>query len=338
MFRFMAIWQYVYIMRTLLRPGARTRLRVAVPPPQTHPSYYVVRDLVAELTSSGAESRPLPVGPAVGRVLAGARLRPPAALRRIRGPVVVPLMGARFGQLYAAAALGDVVPVCWDVWEPQWRMWADRLGPLRPPVVFVTAAASARYLDDALPDSRVLHLPEATRLSRYSPTRPLADRTIGVLELGRRHQRWHDAVRGVPASQAGRRHLYESRGGRLAFPDETALLRGLSDAVVSVCFPSSLTHPRRSGRVETMTHRYLEGMASGCLLLGHAPDELVGLMGFNPVIEVDWNDPVRQVREILQAPHRWQHHVDRALRRLREVGDWSVRGRALRRAVTEAGY
>lgn len=319
-------------------PGReRTALRVAVPPRDAHPSHYVVRDLVVELAVQGAVPQAVAAGPAVGRILAKTRLRPPAWQRRRRGPVVVPMMGARFGELYAAALTGDVVPYCWDVWEPQWALWAGRLRPLRPPAIFVTAAQSAQFLTEALPQSRVVHLPEATRLSRYSSGRPLETRTIGVLELGRRHQKWHDAVSDALRSRSDRSHVYESRSGRLVFPDAPALCQGLSDAVISVCFPSSLTHPQRAGGVETMTHRYLESMASGCLLLGHAPDELVRLMGFNPVIEVDWSAPVEQVLDILDAPRRWQRHVDRVLWRLRETGDWSVRTRTLWAALRAIG-
>jgi hypothetical protein len=83
-----------------------------------------------------------------------------------------------------------------------------------------------------------------------------------------------------------------------------------------------------------MTLRYLEGMASGCLLLGHAPAELLELAGFNPVVEVDWDAPDRQVRQILKNPGHWQPHVDRALKAVRAMGDWSVRVCTLR---TELG-
>jgi hypothetical protein len=293
----------------------------------------VVRDLVAELVYQGAAAETVAMRPAIGRLLAKAGIAPALRAHRHRPPLVVPLMGAQFGQLYAAALNGRVVPYCWDVWEPQWTLWARRLRPLRPPAIFVTAAQSARYLAEALPDSSVVHLPEATRMSTYMAPRPLAERSIGVLELGRRLQAWHEAVRDAVRLRSDRRHLYTRWSGQLLFPDEQALREGLSDTVVSVCFPSSLTHPRRAGRVETMTHRYLEGIASGCLILGHAPVELVELMGFNPVIEVDWSAPDEQVLDILTAPHKWQPHADRALRRLRDAGDWSGRVRTLRAAL-----
>lgn len=305
------------------------RLRVAVPPFDKHPSYYAVRDLVAELTANGVVPQEIPVGRRVGRVLAKTHLALPSRVRRNRGPVLVPLMGARFGDLYGAALTGDVVPYCWDVWEPQWPAFVKRLRPLRPRVVFVTAVQSARFLADALPESAVVHLPEATRMSSFAPGRPLADRSIGVLELGRRFEEWHEVVREAVRMQGRHRHVYTRWSSQLVFPDEQALRDGFSDTVVSVCFPSSITHPHRSGCVETMTHRYLESIASGCLVVGHAPSELVELMGYNPVVEVDWSAPADQLLDILDAPQKWQPHVDHALRRMREVGDWCARVRSV---------
>lgn len=305
-----------------------TGLRVAVPGSQEHPSHYAVRDLVSELISQGAVGRPITTPPLISRAIAKAQVSLPRRWRRRQDPVIVPMMGARFDQLYAAGLKGDVVPYCWDVWEPSWPLWARRLRPLRPPAVFVTAQQSARFLGDALPQSQVIHLPEATRMDRHDSGTCLAARTVGVLELGRRHPVWHEAVTEPLRRRSPLPHLYEAGPGRLVYPNEHALRRGLSQAMISVCFPSSLTHPQRSGNVETMTQRYLESMASGCLVLGQAPPELVSLMGFNPVIEIDWRDPVQQVLDILASPSGWQPAVDRALSRLQEVGDWSVRVRA----------
>jgi hypothetical protein len=247
-------------------------------------------------------------------------------------------MGARFGELYSAALTGDVVPYCWDVWEPHWVKFAVRLRRLRPRLVFVTAKQPAEFLGRALPDSTVVHLPEATRTSWHVPQRPLCERTIGVLEMGRRHDSWHEAVSAALEASSKHRHVYARSRDELVFADEPALRDGFSNTVVSVCFPSSITHPMRSGLVETMTHRYLESMASGCLMVGHAPSELVDLMGFNPVVEVDWSAPADQLLDILSSPQRWQPHVDRVLQQVLEVGDWSARVRDIRAALETVGF
>jgi spore maturation protein CgeB len=60
-----------------------------------------------------------------------------------------------------------------------------------------------------------------------------------------------------------------------------------------------MTHPERAENIETMTVRYLQSMASKCLILGKAPEEMIDLFGYNPVIEVDMNEPVKQIIDLL---------------------------------------
>ena len=49
--------------------------------------------------------------------------------------------------------------------------------------------------------------------------------------------------------------------------------------------------------------RYLQSMASKCLILGHAPAEMIKLFGYNPVIEIDWDHAEEQIEDILQHFH-----------------------------------
>ena len=48
-----------------------------------------------------------------------------------------------------------------------------------------------------------------------------------------------------------------------------------------------------------MTVRYLQSMVSKCVVLGHAPSEMVELFGYNPVVEIDTLNPAAQVLDIL---------------------------------------
>jgi hypothetical protein len=299
------------------------RPRVAVPESEDHPSYYVVRDFVANLEELGVERWDIGFQPTAARVLAKTRL--PAIIRSWpRRPILVPLMGARLPFLYWASLHGTPVPFCWDVWQPQWKIWTSCLQNLKPRLVFATAGESAEFLDAVLSETRVAHVPEATKTNVYKPASPLVRRRIKLLELGRRHEKWHEAIT-KQLLEANFEHVYQRGGKRLIFSTEASLHNGLADTAVLACFPSSDTHPNRSGRVETLTHRYLEGMASGCLLIGKAPGELIDLMGFNPVVEVDWERPAQQILELLTDIQKWQPHVNRTLNRVVEVGDWSLR-------------
>ena len=95
-------------------------------------------------------------------------------------------------------------------------------------------------------------------------------------------------------------HLFEEKKGQLIFPTEKDLIDGLARTKISICVPSNITHPERAGDIETMTVRYLQSMASKCLVVGHAPQEMVELFGYNPVVEIDMEKPAEQIRDILE--------------------------------------
>lgn len=311
---------------------SRMRVRVALPVLDDHPASYVVRDFVDSLVREGVE--PISLPPWIGSILRRSKHRVPRFSRQL---VIVPLMGPRFDTLAAASLYGVPVPFCWDVWEPQWELWTQYLDRWQPPLVIATALRSVQHLRAALGSSVVEHLPEAINISRYDSGGPLSARSIDVLELGRRHSRWHEVVK--PAAEGhGVKHLYERVPGDLVFPDETALVAGLADSKISVCFPSDVTHPERSGSVSTVTSRYLESLASRCLVLGEAPHELSDMLGFNPAVTADMEQPWQQLHTILESIELYQARVDEAFNRVRSVAGWDFRVRQLLDLVRALQY
>lgn len=288
---------------------------VLVPALGSHPADRVVGDFIDLLTEWGA--RPVRT-PRPAAAMAKLRIRGPG-----RGaPVVVPMMGARFDLLFGAGLIGSPVPFAWDVWSPGWPHWVDRLARVRPRLMFVTAQESAEHLASRLSGTRVVNVPEAIHVARYDGSRPLRERSIDVLELGRRDPAWHDRV--TPAlAGIGARHRFEDGG--LVFPDAASMRAGLADSRVSVCFTSATTTPARSGAVRTMTQRYLESLASGCLVVGEPVPELTGLLGWDPVVAADPDRPERQVRELLEGIDEHQGRVTAARDAVAVVGDWEAR-------------
>ena len=184
---------------------------------------------------------------------------------------------------------------------------------------------------------RAAWLPEATDPRVYASSKPLAERGTDVLELGRRHETFHAQVV-HPLAAAGLAHRYEIVKGQVVFPSLDALVAGLGDTKLSIVFPSSMTHPGRSGHVETVTHKYFESMASRCILVGHCPAELHDLFGYNPVIEVDWSDPAGHVRAILENLDAHVDLVERNFSRLLDVGTWDTRVQTLVAIFREQGW
>ncbi|MBG6237261.1 hypothetical protein IWX78_000204 [Mycetocola sp. CAN_C7] len=304
-----------------------TGFLVASPRPWPHPSFYPVEAVVDALTAQGGVT--VGVGGLYGKVVSRLGLSPSA--RGIR-PIVVPLMGPRRHQLADAAIRGRPVVLAWDVWEDSVADWIELLQDFRVPVVLCTSTAARDLLRARGFEGRLLYLPEATTVSHYRPGVPLIDRPIGVLELGRRWDAWHD-----PVQQSGLldqlEAKYEAVSGSVIFDSRAELIDGFASSAISVCFPRSMTHPAEAGAVETFTHRYLESMASGCLVLGHAPADLVDLFGYNPVIEADVRDAPSQLRSIAEDLDAHQALVDRNLETVRRVGDWKQRAKYIAEVV-----
>lgn len=163
--------------------------------------------------------------------------------------------------------------------------------------VFVSSSQVAAKLKSMMGEAVFSWVPEGINPRLYMQREYLA-KDIDILELGRKYDAYHDGI--VQAMKSdGRIHLYEKTKGVVVFPSRGNLIDGLARTKISICVPSSITHPERSGNIETMTVRYLESMASKCLVVGHAPQEMVELFGYNPVVEIDMENPVQQIRSIL---------------------------------------
>ena len=249
----------------------------------------------------------------------------------------VPIMFLSEARLFPQCYFAETIVYAFDCWPPRYGRWEKFFRRHHMRVAFFSARQSAEHFQRRVPEMESLWLPEAVDATRYDGSKPLAQRTIDVLELGRRSSPYHDAVV-ASLAKSGRVHKFESTPGSIIFPTFEELVAGFADAKISICFPSSMTHPQRSGDVETITHRFFESMASGCLLVGHAPRELVDLFGYNPVIEADMTDPAGQLDAILRAIDTHAPLVARNRARLAEVGTWDARVRTLLELLRARGY
>ena len=92
-----------------------------------------------------------------------------------------------------------------------------------------------------------------------------------------------------------------------------------------VCFPQSDTNPQKAGSLETLTQRYWEAMLSGCIIVGRAPQELIDFIGYNSVVEVEWDNPEMQLSNILHDIDSYQKIVDKSLESARKHASWDCR-------------
>jgi len=164
--------------------------------------------------------------------------------------------------------------------------------------VFVSSSQAAQRLNQQIGAHRFIWMPEGVSPEKYRH-RPYAEKDIDVLHLGRRYETYHNQIAASLEDQK-KTYLYEREYGRVIFPSREKFLDGLARSKISICVPCSITHPDRAGDIETMTMRYLQSMVSKCLVVGHAPAEMIELFGYNPLIEIDKENPDKQLLKLLQ--------------------------------------
>lgn len=192
-----------------------------------------------------------------------------------------------------------IIPMLWDVWPKYWETLHRDLRLLQCPLVFVTVRAMVEKIKNewGIP---AYWCPEGIDPDGYT----IGNKNIDVYELGRQKTEYHRVLQNMVRRgeiREYRGNCYGSTGEliSLAFPTDSALKQGLSQSKIVVSFPQNDTHPTDAGDLETLTQRYWEAMLSKCLIIGRAPQELIDFVGYNPVIDVDWNNPERQLSDIL---------------------------------------
>jgi len=163
---------------------------------------------------------------------------------------------------------------------------------------FVSSSQAAERLAAVCDRCTFIWIPEGVDPARYQQ-RSYVEKALDVLQLGRKYDAHHALI--APAlEKMGKTYFYEREKGTLVFALRDDYVSALARTRISICVPSAITHPERAGDIQTMTVRYLQSMASKCLVLGHAPAEMVELFGYDPVVEIDMTDPVGQIMDLLE--------------------------------------
>ncbi|GHB59251.1 glycosyltransferase [Persicitalea jodogahamensis] len=213
---------------------------------------------------------------------------------------------ARFCSVQMGPDFGKILPYCsknsatyayfFDIWPQFFGVMEKFLKKSGITHVFVSSSVLAEKLKSKGYDN-VSWIPEGVNSESY---RYLAyeNKDIDVLELGRKHQTIHEKIKNH-LNLHGRKHIYEKIKGKIIFSDQGKMIQGMARSKISICFPKSETHPQLAGPISTMTNRYLQSMASKCLVVGTMPEEMKQLFGYEPVVTLDQKDPALHLENIL---------------------------------------
>ena len=164
---------------------------------------------------------------------------------------------------------------------------------------------------------RAHYVPEAVDIEEYLAL-PFERKDIDVIEFGRKHPEYHRRICESLKSN-DRRHQHGILDTREAF------VEALSRSRVSICFPRTMTTPGLDPKFEFCSMRYLQSIASKCLVVGKAPADLIKLFGYNPVIEADLENPEEQIESILGNFDSYGEFIERNRKTLYDNHTWKHR-------------
>ena len=234
----------------------------------------------------------------------------------------------------------QIIPMLWDTWpKEQERLFKD-LRILKCPLALVTARQMAERIKQEL-NIKTLWVPEGINTQGFITGDDLYLRPIDVYELGRQHLTYHRAIenaiyQGSIKTWKGNTYNADGTLKLLACKGTEELKKTLSSSKVVICFQKSDTDKAdASGGIETLTQRYWEVMLSRSVIIGRAPKELIDLIGYNPVIDVDWDAPEKQIAIIISHISNYQSLVDKNYATACKIASWDNRMEMIKSFIKE---
>ena len=221
----------------------------------------------------------------------------------------------------------EVVPMFWDCWPCYFEKTREWLMQHQVKTAIFSSLQTAERMREALPNINIIWCAEAVDESAYGKGKLLKDREIDLLEFGRSNDRIVDAekLEQVKIGENSLNHVCTKQHGKFIYTNEQ-LYQAMGNAKVTIALPRSMTQPEIAGDIETLTQRYWECMFSRMVMVGHAPQELIDFIGYNPVIELRENVSAEDlIHDVLEHIKDYQGLVDKNLETAKRLGSWKVR-------------
>ena len=223
----------------------------------------------------------------------------------------------------------EIIPMLWDSWPVYHDKLFYYLKKLKCKTVFVTTRSIADKINTEL-GITAYWIPEGIDITCFKNTRKLKDRDIDVYELGRQHSTFHSMIIRQATTINYLGNIYHNDGTiDYAFPSTESFYNQLDNIKIVVNFPRHDTAPVSSPVEETLTQRYWECMLSGCIMVGRAPQELIDLIGYDPVINVDMTSPAlwdgSWIKQLIAEADNYQDLADRNFQAALSYASWDNR-------------
>lgn len=227
----------------------------------------------------------------------------------------------------------EVIPVIWDCWPKHIRLVATWFRRHGVKTAIFTSSQIADRMRVLFPQMNILTITEGIETWLYTGGGTLEVREYDYLEFGR-------CCRVISSNKLSKNiRVLSSRYHWIqSLQTREQLIRAQESSKVTIALTRHDTQPKETEGIDTLTQRYWECMLSRTLMVGRAPKELIGLIGYDPVVPIYWKNPIEQIEEIIQHIGDYQQLVDRNREAALKYGDWSLRAQDIRQWLEECGY
>lgn len=202
----------------------------------------------------------------------------------------------------------EVIPLVWDCWEEYDEMLCSWMKRHRVRACVFTSSLTAERIKRKLPHLDILVITEGIDVDGYVAGKELVDREIDFYWYGRQPQIISQTdFTGLNVASLGNGDEFRER---------------LQNSKVTIAVPRCDVVPTCH---ETLTQRYWECMLSRMVMIGRAPRELTDLIGYNPVIDIDYARLPEQIRHIKENISEYQPLVDRNRETALRLAPWELR-------------
>lgn len=226
----------------------------------------------------------------------------------------------------------EVIPVIWDCWPRYVDKMARWFHKHHVRTAFFTSSQTAERMRELCLNVNIFHLPEAIETELYHAGKALAKRSVDYLEFGR-------CSMILDSSQFDSRiKVLSSKNEYNGLTTREQLINALADSRITLAMTRLDNQPEIAEGIDTLTQRYWECMLSGVVILGRAPQELIDIVGYDPVVRLDKDNANTQILDILGHIEDYQELVDKNRETALKYGDWKLRIKQMMEKLRELGY
>ena len=225
----------------------------------------------------------------------------------------------------------EIIPIIWDCWPAQVKRVSEFFRKYKVKVAVFTSSQTAELFRGLFPKMDILTITEGIDINIYDKGKDLKERTIDILEIGRKK-----AIFFNTPLDASINHIKTGNFDR-TFKTDEEFRRALSDTKITIAVPRCDVDKEVAGDIETLTQRYWECMLSRIVMVGRAPQELIDLIGYNPVIEWDGINATPLVEDILKNISKYQDKVNQNYLAARKLASWNIRIKQIMNYLSEKG-